>query len=889
MKRLFLSISPFVIAIFLVVALMWALQLKAEAATSMFSDDFESGAGQWTEVDGDWSVVAENGNHYYHQSENSGNAYKRSVAGESTWTDYSIQARVRVAPGDSYGKLIARYQDIGHYYFMAVRADDGRIQIKKMVSPGSSATLGSGPRIGITSGEWYTATLVVEGNELRGYINGVLMYTATDDDYAWGKVGLGTHYAAADFDDVTVISLVPTHTLTVDAIGSGSGSVTSKPEGIIDCGITCTATLERGTVVTLTAVPTGTSTFAGWMGACTGEGDCVVTMDEAKSVTAVFSSPGEPMLIVHKDGTGTGTVTSEPPGVNCGITCTFGFSGSPVVTLTAKADTFSEFTGWDGAGCSGSSYTCTLTMDAAKTVTATFTHVAYPLTVIKAGSGTGTVTSEPEGIDCGDTCTAGMSGVVTLTATPAPLSSFTGWAGEECSTGTCVVTMDAARTITATFETYTLYLPMISSHIEPVDIDPLYVATDGDDSNPGTMAEPFETLDKAVSVVVAGQTIYMRGGTYSHTQTITLSQSGNSVNMYRIWAYTGEQPVLDFSGVPCPGTPPSCSFSRGFLITGDRWHLKGLEIRNAPDNGVKIEGNYNVVEQCILHHNQDTGLQIGFGSTPSNADGSQAAYNQIINCDSYRNFDPATNGGNADGFACKLHAGKGNRFTGCRAWENSDDGWDLYQTYFPVTIENSWTWHNGDPAQFGGVSGNGNGFKLGGNYYDAAHILTGCIAFDNEYKSGKGFDQNHNTGGISVTNSVAWGNRVNFSLKEAPAEGNHVLKNNVSFDPVDDDTDLAAGTIEANNSWNLITVTASITDFLSLDENLAKAPRQSDGSLPDNDFARLAANSDLIDAGVDVGLPHCGSAPDLGAFEYCPSPDLFNVPFLPPYGVQGTP
>jgi hypothetical protein len=94
---------------------------------------------------------------------------------------------------------------------------------------------------------------------------------------------------------------------------------------------------------------------------------------------------------------------------------------------------------------------------------------------------------------------------------------------------------------------------------------------------------------------------------------------------------------------------------------------------------------------------------------------------------------------------------------------------------------------------------------------------------------------------------------------------------------VNADTALA-GTIEANNSWNLITVTASITDFISLDENLAKAPRQADGSLPDNGFARLVAGSDLIDQGVDVGLPYCGAAPDLGAFEYCTSPDTAKLP-----------
>jgi hypothetical protein len=72
-----------------------------------------------------------------------------------------------------------------------------------------------------------------------------------------------------------------------------------------------------------------------------------------------------------------------------------------------------------------------------------------------------------------------------------------------------------------------------------------------------------------------------------------------------------------------------------------------------------------------------------------------------------------------------------------------------------------------------------------------------------------------------------------------------------------------------NNSWQLpVTVTAA--DFISMSETDAAEPRQADGSLPDNGFARLAAGSDLIDKGVDVGLPYCGSLPDLGAYDYCP-------------------
>src|SRR4030043_357681 len=105
----------------------------------------------------------------------------------------------------------------------------------------------------------------------------------------------------------------------------------------------------------------------------------------------------------------------------------------------------------------------------------------------------------------------------------------------------------------------------------------------------------------------------------------------------------------------------------------------------------------------------DSGIQIGLGKNDVNSDPENiTAYNRVINCDSYDNYDVETSGGNADGFACKLHPGNGNYFYGCRAWNNSDDGWDFYHTENQTVIEYCWTWHNGAQA-----NGNGQGFKLG--------------------------------------------------------------------------------------------------------------------------------------------------------------------------------
>jgi hypothetical protein len=142
------------------------------------------------------------------------------------------------------------------------------------------------------------------------------------------------------------------------------------------------------------------------------------------------------------------------------------------------------------------------------------------------------------------------------------------------------------------------------------------------------------------------------------------------------------------------------------------WVLKGLEIQYAPDNGIKCEGGHITFEQCVFHHNGDGGLQIGLNkdtfSTNPNPD-YWAAYNTVINCDSYRNADPATSYENADGFSCKLYAGKGNYYYGCRAWENCDDGYDCYQTEWEITFDHCWSWHNGDPSLWGFSSFSGDG------------------------------------------------------------------------------------------------------------------------------------------------------------------------------------
>jgi len=159
--------------------------------------------------------------------------------------------------------------------------------------------------------------------------------------------------------------------LTIIEEGTGSGMVTSSPAGI-SCGPTCSGSYIQGTSVTLTAAPSSGSVFAGWSGVCSGTGDCVVTMDSDKSVTATFNlQVAQYSLTVVKVGTGDGTVTSSPAGISCGSACSEIFQKATRVKLTATANSDSIFTGWSGGGCSGTK-PCQVTVDSAITITASF-------------------------------------------------------------------------------------------------------------------------------------------------------------------------------------------------------------------------------------------------------------------------------------------------------------------------------------------------------------------------------------------------------------------------------------------------------------------------------------------------------------------------------------
>ncbi len=484
----------------------------------------------------------------------------------------------------------------------------------------------------------------------------------------------------------------------------------------------------------------------------------------------------------------------------------------------------------------------------------------------------------------------------------------------------------------------------------------IHVTTQGDDNNPGTADAPLLTIHKAVELVQPGDTIWIHGGTYVISERIKIPEKATTPDKRcYMWAAGDGEVIIDGSGMHHTN---QSDFKMGRCIyvnhLANYWHFKGLTLCNAEDNGMKVEGSYNIIEQCVFHDNNDTGLQIGMykdfsieetKSLPAGSPQFNPGYqfcrgNIVINCDSYNNYDSRTyngsdDGGDADGFACKLFPGPGTEFHGCRAWTNSDDNWDLYMVYHPVLIDSCWAYHAGYTPS-GQAIGNGNGFKLGGGgssggaAFDqsvGAHVVKNCVSFDNLHK---GYDQNNAAEGMYVINCTGWGNEYNYRFPTIFDYPGMVIRNCIGWGATKLNHEFLSEDKEGSvlpdteyNSWTTLDNCSPYKEgtknssgvkqmcgnysgeFLSLSVSDFMAPREADGSLPKNNFARLKENSVFKDKGTpivgftperhipsnvaaqanlelivadDLYIPYNDAAPDFGAFELDGVPADIVVP-----------
>jgi len=381
-----------------------------------------------------------------------------------------------------------------------------------------------------------------------------------------------------------------------------------------------------------------------------------------------------------------------------------------------------------------------------------------------------------------------------------------------------------------------------------------YVTPGGSASGAGTSFSAPMSLSAALGKVSAGQMVLLQPGTYNipytagAKNTLALAKSGSaSARIYLVAASCGRA-VLNF-GFP-DKTWVQDAF--GLSVTGSYWYLKGIAVTRAGYHGAYVTGSNNTFENTAFYDNRNTGLEINKGG----------ANTLVLNSDAYRNYDPKKNGSMADGFAAKQTQGSGNRFIGCRAWENSDDGYDTFDSPQAVVIEQGWAFRNGinlwnDSA----FAGNGNGFKLGGNKALQRNRIVQSVAWGHP---NKGFDQNSNTGGVTLLNNTSYQNGINYGFCGSVASGEkHTFRNNISL--AGKSADSVCNANASNNSWNGLTAASS--DFASLDTSLATRARNADGTLPSTALFRLSSGSKFVDKGTNVGLGYLGAAPDLGAFE----------------------
>ncbi|MFJ5994618.1 pectate lyase [Streptomyces sp. NPDC092370] len=319
-------------------------------------------------------------------------------------------------------------------------------------------------------------------------------------------------------------------------------------------------------------------------------------------------------------------------------------------------------------------------------------------------------------------------------------------------------------------------------------------------------------LEKAVKNATAGTVIQVRGGTYHPAATLGSTANGTGSAPITLRAYRGENVRIDGSELPAGSWLAD--------IHGDHWTVQDLAFVNSPAQGfVATSSVGGIFRNLVTADNGDSGFTLRGDGTIGNL---------VQNLDSHGNYDPAGHGRNADGIAVKFGSGTGNRITGARLYDNSDDGLDLWQFSSPVTIEHSWAFGNGENRwKDTAFEGDGDGFELGGGGVSAAHVVNGNAAWDNRRH---GFTGDSNTAAIALNRNSAHANARNgFSF----ATGKARLGGNLAVGDKAGPARLGAATVSAGNTWDSGVATPP---FRSTDASGVYGARRADGSLPATTF-----------------------------------------------------
>lgn len=325
------------------------------------------------------------------------------------------------------------------------------------------------------------------------------------------------------------------------------------------------------------------------------------------------------------------------------------------------------------------------------------------------------------------------------------------------------------------------------------------------DTSDGVVVNNFSDLKREIAK--RNNKIYVQG-TIMCTENVKLSLSNANVEIYGLTNEDGTAATLDFAPFR-DSLSKSGSGGTGFTMNGSHYTFRNIIIQNAGDCGIRITGSgagYSTFENCVFRYNNNSGVSVTNGGS----------HNTFRYVDSYRNGDLVQkNGADADGFSVKLNAGEENNFYNCRAWENSDDGWDSYDRGTPyigsVEYIECLAWNNGNPYVFTGEYDYEHGFALDKNLLYVQAVLSSNPDFEAQYNAHTVTNWPQVTVRLLGTSntyanihSSRWAGNPNgfkFGSAETPSTSYRYIKNCIAFDHENTPNQKPAKGFDQNNGY----------------------------------------------------------------------------------------